>query len=344
MRATTTRRHVDPEQIRQVVLGMAVRITVNRLIATIVVGLLVVPGMTLAAPQAYSEWTYAQRVESIPGTDPSFNGPALDGCPFVSADGTSFFMASNRDGGLGGIDIWVSTRAGENDPWGAPVNVGAPINSTANDFCPTPARGGHLFYFVSNRDGGCGGDDIYVTRLTLRDRSYFTWGAPENLGCDVNSAANEASPMPLNERGAGPALYFSSNRPGGFSAEPAEATSGDSDIYVSTSHAGSFETAVPAPGVNSAAEDGHPNIRHDGVELFFYSNRPGTMGMADIYVATRSNARDAWSDPVNLGPNVNSADAETRPSLSWDGTMLYFGSTRPGGEGSQDHYITTRWR
>jgi hypothetical protein len=53
----------------------------------------------------------------------------------------------------------------------------------------------------------------------------------------------------------------------------------------------------------------------------------------------------AWSTPLNLGPNVNSTTgAETRPSLSWDGTTLYFGSTRSGGDGMADHYVTTRDR
>jgi OmpA-OmpF porin, OOP family len=67
--------------------------------------------------------------------------------------------------------------------------------------------------------------------------------------------------------------------------------------------------------------------------------------MADIYAATRNRATDDWSTPVNLGPSVNSANgAETRPSLSWDGATLYFGSNRPGGEGSTDHYVTTRER
>lgn len=47
---------------------------------------------------------------------------------------------------------------------------------------------------------------------------------------------------------------------------------------------------------------------------------------------------------MNLGPNVNTAASETRPSLSWDGTTLYFGSTRPGGDGDSDHYVTTRER
>lgn len=50
------------------------------------------------------------RVESIPGTHPGFNGPGLDGCPYIAADARTFFMASNRLGGHGGIDILVSTR------------------------------------------------------------------------------------------------------------------------------------------------------------------------------------------------------------------------------------------
>jgi WD40-like Beta Propeller Repeat len=291
----------------------------------------------LGAVRDYGPWSQAVRVEAA-GADPAFNGPALDGCPFISRDGKTFYMASTRPGGLGGIDIWVSHRAGPDEPWEAPINVGAPVNSPANDFCPTIARDGHLFYFVSNRAGGCGGDDIYTTRLRPDG-----WDLVENLGCEVNSAANEASPFPLPERGSGPVLYFSSTRPGGFAAEPSGAVSGDSDLYVSESHGGVFQAPGLVPGANSAAEDGQPNVRRDGLELFFFSTRPGTLGLADIYSATRSDASEPWSTPVNLGPDVNSAlGAETRPSLSWDGTTLYFGSTRPGGEGMADHYMTTR--
>jgi hypothetical protein len=280
-------------------------------------------------------WSPAIDVEQLPGTDPSFNTPSLDGCPFISRDGKSLYMASDRPGGLGGIDIWVSSRKRVDDPWGAPVNAGAPVNSPDNDFCPTLARDGHRFFFVSNRPGGCGGADIYVTRL----RKPSGFDEPRNLGCDVNSGVDEASPFPLPHRGTGPVLYFSSTRPGGFFAEPPGATVGDSDIYFSESHGGVFSSPELAPGVNTADQDGHPNVRRDGLELFFFSNRPGGSGMADIYAATRASASDSWQTPVNLGPNVNSLFAETRPSLSWDGTTLYFGSTRAG---SSDIYVTTR--
>jgi Tol biopolymer transport system component len=293
----------------------------------------VVSGAALAAAGDYGPWSAAVRVESIPGTDQNFNGPFLDGCPFISRDGKSFYMARGPQyGGSGGIDIWVSTRDTADGPWGAPVNVGSPVNSSANDFCPTISRDGHLFYFVSNRSGGCGGDDIYTTRLRPDG-----WDPVANLGCDAdggpNSTGNEASPFPIPERGAGPTLYFSSTR------------AGTADIFRSESQGGAFGPAEAVSELNTGAADGQPNLRRDGLEIFFFSNRTGAQGN-DIYSATRGSTSDPWSTPVNLGTDVNSPAAETRPSLSWDGTTLYFGSTRTdgGAEGDSDHWMTTRER
>lgn len=274
------------------------------------------------------EWSTATRVEDAPGTDPAFNGPSLDGCPFVSPDSKTFFMASNRPGGLGGIDIWMSTRASAGDAWGAPVNLGTPVNSSANDFCPTIARDGKTFYFVSNRPGGCGGDDVYTSR-----RHPHGWDDPANLGCDTaggpNSSANEAGPFPIAEPHSGPAIYFSSTR------------SGNSDLYRSESHGGAFGPAALIEELSSPAQDGQPNLRRDGLEIFFFSNRPGSLGN-DIYAATRASTAEPWSEPVNLGPAVNSDASDTRPSLSWDGTTLYLGSNRAGSEGDADTYVTVR--
>jgi hypothetical protein len=290
-----------------------------------------VDGAALAAD--YSTWSPAATVEqSSPGAHANFNTSSGEGCPFVSRDGKKFFIASTRPGGLGGLDIWVSTRESADDAWGEPVNLGPPVNSSANDFCPTLARDGHTFYFVSTRQVGvqgedwCGGGDIYATRL----RNDQSFDEPRNLGCQVNSAATEFSPFPLSERGSGPVLYFSSTRPG----------LGDGgDIYRSESHGGVFGPPELVPGINSAFDDGQPNLRRDGLEIFFYSNRPGpgAQGDDDIYVATRASVSDPWSTPVNLGPNVNTPAPDTRPSLSWDAMTLYFGS-------AGDIYMTTRRR
>jgi hypothetical protein len=301
----------------------------KRVLVVSAVTVLATAGTAIAMPTEFGEWGDAIRVESITGTDPSFNGDALDGCPFVSRDDTTFYMASRREGGVGGIDIWVSTREKAGDPWGAPVNVGAPVNSVDNDFCPTISRDGHTFFFVSNRPGGCGGDDIYTARL--RNTTGFENVA--NIGCAANSAGNEASPSPLPQSGTGPVLYFSSAGHG---------AAGGSDLFMSTSHGGSYGVAEVVPGVNSDVVDGHPNVRRDGLEIFFFSTREGGVGGPDIWSASRASTSDSFGPPVNLGPGVNSVAADTRPSLSWDGSTLYFGSTRVGGEGDSDHYVTTR--
>jgi Tol biopolymer transport system component len=276
------------------------------------------------------------NAESIPGTSIELNTPFNDGCPIQSADGQSLFIASNRPGTLGGQDLWVADRVFKDGPWGTPVNLGEPINGPYNDFCPLPAPGHHLF-FVSERPGGCGGADIYVTRL-----GPDGWEEPQNLGCQINSAADEASPSLFEDEHGHAILYFSSTRPGGFDedAEPA----GDSDIYFSVD----FGSTELAPNLNTEFGDFRPNVRHDGREIVFDSNRPGGLGLQDIWTAERESTDDVWSTPVNLGPVVNSEANETRASLSWDGLTMVFGLHRTGSEPSPtgplstDVYVTTR--
>ncbi len=281
----------------------------------------------------FGEWSPAVPIEEFgAGAHSDFNTDALEGCPFISPDGKVFFMASNRAGGEGGLDIWVSTRDSIDDPWGAPTNLGPPINSEHNDFCPTIGRDGKTFFFVSNRPGHCGetpNADIYTARFG----AGLSVGEVTNLGCGVNSAWDEHSPFPTNLPGVGPALFYSSARPSDAADAP-----GDHDIYMSVFRGGSYGSGNLVAGVNTAFQDGQPNVRRDGLELFFFSDRPGSAGN-DIYSASRASVFDEWSEPVNLGPNVNSAGAESRPSLSWDGRTLYFGSTRAG---SSDIYVTNR--
>jgi ribosomal protein L24E len=279
---------------------------------------------------ADSAWSPALSLESIPGSSSEVNTAFLDGCPILSHDGLQLYMASNRPGGVGvnNIDIWVAERTSPDGPFGTPVNLGAPINSEFNDFCPSPLRDGHGFMFVSNRPGGCGGADIYMTRYDPVDG----WQEPLNLGCEVNSSADEAGPVLSFAEPGPPTLYFSSTRSDEL---------GGADIYKSEmTGAWSFHAAALVPGVNSDYDDMQPSVRRDGRELVFASNRPGSLGF-DIWSTSRDTITEAWSDPVNLGSNINSSANETRPSLSWDANTLLFGSTRPG-EGVSDIYYSRR--
>jgi hypothetical protein len=284
-----------------------------------------------------ANWGQAQPVESVPGASPELNTAALEGCPFPAPDGLSLYFASNRAGGQGGLDIYVSQRASQDGPWGAPENVGAPVNSAADEFCPSPVQDGR-FFFVSTRPGGCGGSDIYVTRPA----SGGGWDEPENLGCQVNSPGGEASPSLVDQGGDDVVLYFSGARVGGFAGE-AEGAVPDTDIYYARQLSdGSFGHAILRPELSSAADDTRPNVRSDGLEIVFDSTRPGGLGGPDIWTASRSSVEGSWSTPVNLGPTVNSSAGETRATLTRSGDTLYFGSNREGGEGNSDVYVATR--
>ena len=287
-----------------------------------------------ALAQTFSPWGAPVSAESVAGTSSELNTASQDGCPILSPDGLSLYMASNRPDGLGGLDIWVARRASKNAPFGAPTNVGAPINSPQDDFCPSPMDGG-WFFFVSTRPGGCGDADIYVTR-PVGD----VWWQPLHLGCKVNSAGQEASPYLLTHKNGRVLLYFSSNRAGGFAADTT--TPPDADIYVSQLTLFGFSAAQLVPGLNTDKNDARPNLRSDGLEIVFDSDRPGGLGGPDLYTATRDKVTDPWSTPVNLGAPINSIAGESRGSLSWDGTTLHFGTTRLGVEGAADIYFATR--
>jgi len=294
----------------------------SRTISTVAAVVAAVVMTSMAQAMSLGSWSPAVNAESIPGTHAALNSAALDGCPFVAQRDDILYFASGRAGGAGGLDIWYSLR-GDGGAWGEPVNFAA-VNSAADDFCPMAHRNGRTFLFVSARSGGCGGADIYVSRR----HDTKGWSTPANLGCNVNSAAGEASPSLTDTE-----LYFSSARAGG---------PGGTDVYVSAFDGSSFGAPVLAVGLNTSADDSRPNVRRDGLEVFFDSTRAGGNGGVDIWTATRASTSDPWSTPTNLGAAVNSSANDLRASLSWDATTLYFGSTRAGGEGSQDLYLTTR--
>jgi hypothetical protein len=94
----------------------------------------------------------------------------------------------------------------------------------------------------------------------------------------------------------------------------------------------------------SKKRDTRTAIRRDGLEMIIGSNRDGGGGQIDLWASTRATTLDLWSTPVNLGDTVNSGADDGGPALSADGTALYFYSTRTGGFGGRDLYVTTRTR
>ncbi len=254
--------------------------------------------------------------------------------PAISKDGLSLYFSSDRPGGFGKLNIWVSQRPSLDDSWGTPQNLGPNINSASIDMAPNLTPNGHWMYFHSDRPGGCGGLDLYVSHRKDK-HDDFAWEPPVNLGCVINTPFDDAGPTFFHDRETDTTfLYFTSNRPGG---------PGNFDIYVSTEDEdGNFGPGVLVPELSSPFRDTRTAIRRDGLEVFLSSGRPGGVGSEDIWVSTRESTEDPWSTPVNLGPVVNSTAFDGAPALSWDGTTLYFFSERAGGIGKRDLYVTTR--
>ena len=84
------------------------------------------------------------------------------------------------------------------------------------------------------------------------------------------------------------------------------------------------EPASVGPVINDATDVQECDFSHDGLELYYASERPGGYGHWDIWVANRETLNSPWQEPVNLGPSVNSSAGEAEPSISPDGLELYF--------------------
>jgi Tol biopolymer transport system component len=264
---------------------------------------------------------------------PVVNSPFAELKAALSPDQLSLYFGSNRPDGLGQFDIWVSRRACLDCPWGQPTNLGPPINGADNGGQPSLSKDGHLLFFASNRAGGFGSEDIWMSRRA-DPKDDFGWGPPVNLGPEVNSPANENGPSYVTAaEGSHAHLYFS--------------RAPELNIYFApiTRHG---ETRGPAILVSElshpTAGPRSPTVRRDGRELIFWSGPGrGGLGGADLWVSTRQSIHDAWSTPTNLGAPVNSPFADLEPQLSQDGrTLLFSAAQGRGGLGLQDLWMSTR--
>jgi hypothetical protein len=117
--------------------------------------------------------------------DTPVNGPGNERSPSISGDGLSLFFESDRTDGLGGVDLWVTTRATRDDDWGVPVNLGPTLNGPGDDFAPDITADGLTLIFSSDRPGSTGQyPDLWVT---TRRSTSDPWREPINLGPTINT-------------------------------------------------------------------------------------------------------------------------------------------------------------
>ncbi|EPG65388.1 OmpA family protein [Leptospira wolffii serovar Khorat str. Khorat-H2] len=212
--------------------------------------------------------------------------------PVISPDGKYIVFQSNRPGGEGEMDLWLSENAnykkrdGEAD-WRKPVNLNQGIWEKNKKELPAGEKKAELF----NTDKFDGGVSIRFDEVGSPKEIFFT--------SVKNEKSNRAGLDALN-------IYY---------------TSRDEKTKL-------WKDPVPVPEINSNFNEKMPAISPDGKYLVFASDRPGGFGEYDLWVSYRNLSTGAWSNPINLGAEVNSKASEILPYIHPDGEQLYFSTNR----------------
>ncbi len=194
----------------------------------------------------------------------------------LSLDGKTMFFHSDRPGGVGQRDNYISTRTDPNNDfgWTTPVNLGPVVNSPLEDFA--------AFYFEDPVTGK--GSIIFSSdRVGTPGISFHLYQSTRNTDGTFNA------PTPIPELNVGAELKVAIRRDGLQMFMMATLPPpGTFDIWVSTraSTVSSWSAPTQVPGINSETEDGSPSLSPDGLILYFHSARNGGSGGLDLYSVT----------------------------------------------------------
>ncbi len=182
----------------------------------------------------------------------------------LSYDGTTLFFTSDRPGGYGGLDIYISKKMPDGS-WGEAKNIGPGINTDKDEESPYILPDGKTLYFSSKGHGGLGGYDIFKTQLN----QFGTWTKPENLGYPINSIDDDVFyfPTPDEKR-----AYFASKKGKGY---------GSSDIYLMRLPEAKGPDLVVYTGMLTVCEGERPPA-----DVLITDNSTG-----DYYIATPKNGK-----------------------------------------------------
>lgn len=144
------------------------------------------------------EWTEAANLGDIVNTE------FWESTPSISPDKKDLYFSSNRPGGFGGKDIWVSHRQ-SNGKWSVPENLGPKINTIGDETCPFIHADNQTLYFNSNGLMGYGMSDLFLSRKDEEGE----WTTPENLGYPINTIDDEGSLVVASD---GKTSYYASDR------------------------------------------------------------------------------------------------------------------------------------
>lgn len=233
-----------------------------------------------------------------------------------------YFTRLERIGRAHDENIFVSEN--RNGQWSEAIPVSERVNTlefNEGAHCISPS-GKYLFFTSCDRPNSIGGCDIYFSK-----RDGNEWEPGKNLGPVINTRAKETQPYIT---GDGRTLYFVSARNGGY---------GGGDIYSSTlGDDGRWsEPKNLGPEINTDQEEERPFIHPDGYTLYFTSRGHEGMGGADLFMSRRQ-ADGTWGKAINLGYPINTPGDEIGIYVTTDGHWAYFASEQPDTKGGMDIY------
>ncbi|WP_411824446.1 OmpA family protein [Leptospira sp. 'Mane'] len=247
---------------------------------------------------------------------------------------------------LFGLALWAQPLPKVKD-----VRFSQPLNTQNVEYNPIVSPSGKYLVFQSNRPGGEGGMDIWISEnKSFPDRmKYPEWDAPKNFR-ELNTPNFEGMFSILFDEDEKPyELYFTSvrNKDVNDPKKNREGYDGLNIYYTKINHrTGLWSAPTALNEVNSNFEDKMPALSPDGCSMIFSSNRPGGQGGYDLWISKRNPlttpetkqpnldkpslfCKDGiWQKPIALGDVINSKEDEIGPSYHWDGNRIYFSSNR----------------
>jgi outer membrane protein OmpA-like peptidoglycan-associated protein len=250
-----------------------------------------------------------------------------------------YFTGRDREDGFGGEDIFVSEF--KNNMWQLARPLGQKINTESNEFINSISADGNILVLFGNYEGTLGrGDNFYV------EKTAKGWSDIKQYPQPINSTYWDADAFLTAD---GKAIIFSSERPGGIGDYHQKGDCfhdmywGNTDIYVCLKKDdGTWsEKAINlGPVINTPYTDRSPSLHPDGKTLYFSSDGHYGIGKSDVFRSVRlsDTSWTMWSEPVNLGKEINTTGEDWGYKISTDGKRAYFSTVKAGGFGREDIY------